>query len=138
MVPAGQERRAELMVSLELDVSYNGYYISYQGSSVVFGGDTAHTDLFQKVPGGVDLAIMPIGAYGSCRDAHCTPEQALVMARMMDARMFMPIHHSTFNQVEEPITEPLQRLYAALKREGVHPDLAAHTAGHAVQVDRVT
>lgn len=115
--------------------SYNGYYMSYEGSGVVFGGDTAHTDHFRNVPGTVDLAIMPIGAYGSCKDVHCTPEQALDMARMMDARLFMPIHHSTFNQVEEPITEPLQRLCAALKKEGSHPNLAAHTAGHAIQVD---
>ena len=90
--------------------SYNGYYINYDGRGLVFAGDTAYTTLFRDVKKPVHLAMMPIGAYGTCRDVHCTPEEALAMAEMMKAESVMPIHHSTFNQLEEPLTEPLERL----------------------------
>lgn len=90
--------------------SYNGYYLNFDGRGLVFAGDTAYTTNFRDVVGPVHLAMMPIGAYGSCRDVHCTPEEAMAMAEMMGAESVMPIHHSTFNQLEEPLTEPLERL----------------------------
>ena len=42
---------------------YNGYVMESGRHRIVFGGDTAYTDLFRKVrsPRGFDLAIMPIG-----------------------------------------------------------------------------
>ena len=111
--------------------SYNGYYLSHQGTGIVFGGDTAFTQTFGTVPGPVDLAIMPIGAYGSCPDVHCNPEEALEMTRLMGASMMMPIHHSTFNQVEEPLHEPLQRLHAAIDRTP-SPSLALERTGGSI------
>ena len=62
--------------------SFNGYVIEVGRYRVVFGGDTAYTDLFKKVrtSKAVDLAIMPIGAYNPWIRAHCTPEQAARMA----------------------------------------------------------
>ena len=91
--------------------SYNGYVLDCNGARVVFGGDTAYTKTFGQVTGGVDLAIMPIGSYEGFENYHCTPEQALEMAAMMGARSLMPIHHLTFRQSSEPISEPLKRLY---------------------------
>jgi len=113
--------------------SFNGYYLSHNGTGIVFGGDTAYTDLASRIPGPVDLAIMPIGAYGGCADVHCTPEEALEMTRQMGAKLMMPIHHSTFNQVEEPIHEPLQRLHAAIDH-APSPGLALERTGGTVRV----
>ncbi|MCU0331644.1 MAG: MBL fold metallo-hydrolase [Candidatus Kapabacteria bacterium] len=94
--------------------SYNGYCIEQNGIRIVFGGDTAYTRDFADV-GPVDVAIMPIGAYDPYPETHCTPEEALAMATMMKARAFVPIHHSTFKQSEEPLSEPLRRLRKAMQ-----------------------
>ena len=36
---------------------------------------------------------VPIGAYNPWIASHCTPEQAVEMADMADAKYIMPIHH---------------------------------------------
>jgi len=98
--------------------SYNGYVIEAGRYRVVFGGDTAFTDLFKKVRTSrpVDLAIMPIGAYNPWIHAHCTPEQALTMANHAGAEFVLPVHHRTFALSNEPLGEPLERLLAAAGR----------------------
>ena len=97
---------------------YNGYVIETPRYRVLFGGDTALTDSFRTVRTSrpFDLAIMPIGAYNPWIRAHCTPEQALRMADDAGADFFLPVHHQTFNLSNEPYTEPLERLQAALAR----------------------
>lgn len=114
--------------------SYNGYYIERNGVGIVFGGDTAYTTSFKDVPGNVDVAIMPIGAYDPYPETHCTPEESLAMAEMMKARFFVPIHHSTFKQSEEPMTEPVSRLLSAM-RKGTSSQLALHTVGETIGFD---
>ena len=60
---------------------------------------------------------MPIGAYRPWIRYHCTPEQALEMANAARARYLVPVHHQTFRLSEEPMTEPIERLTAALQAE---------------------
>lgn len=85
--------------------------------TLLFAGDTAHTDAFDalaSVRGGIDTAIMGIGnSYEPWSTVHATPEQAAAMARRMGARRLMPIHHSTFHDPQEPVGQPLERLKAA-------------------------
>jgi len=86
------------------------------GREVVFGGDTAYTDLFARLrdrTNPVDLMLMPIGAYDPWIRAHCSPEEATEMVRQAGARTFVPIHHETFKLSSEPIDEPARRLRAA-------------------------
>lgn len=92
--------------------SYNAYYLESNGTSLVFGGDTAYTSKFlEQDIKNVDIAIMPIGAYYPWRRNHCTPDEALMMAnKHLKARIFIPIHCGTFKQGMEPIDEPLQWL----------------------------
>src|SRR5215831_345972 len=94
---------------------YNGYLIETRGRRVVFGGDTAFTDLFRKIRSSrqVDLAIMPIGAYDPWIRAHCNPEQALAMANHVGAEFVIPVHHRTFKLSNEPLGEPIERLLVA-------------------------
>lgn len=97
--------------------SYNGYLLAGGGKTVVFGGDTAYTPHFSSLRNeGVDVAIMPIGAYHGYESLHCTPEQALQMASEMRAEYFIPMHCSTFDQSDEEPHEPLQRLFGAAHR----------------------
>jgi L-ascorbate metabolism protein UlaG (beta-lactamase superfamily) len=94
---------------------YNGYVIEAGRYRIVFGGDTAYTDLFRKVRSSkpVDLAIMPLGAYDPWIQAHCNPEQALEMAHHAGAEFVLPVHHRTFKLSNEPYDEPIERLLLA-------------------------
>jgi L-ascorbate metabolism protein UlaG (beta-lactamase superfamily) len=94
---------------------YNGYLIEAGRYRIIFGGDTAYTELFRKVRSSkpVDLAIMPIGAYDPWIYAHCNPEQALVMANHAGAEFVLPVHHRTFKLSNEPYGEPIERLLLA-------------------------
>ena len=101
--------------------SYNGYVIEAGRYRVVFGGDTAYTDLFKKVrtSQAVDLAIMPIGAYNPWIRMHCTPEQAVQMADDVGADLILPVHHRTFALSSEPVGEPMERLLVAAGEDRV-------------------
>jgi len=98
---------------------YNGYVLRREGKAILFGGDTAHTPLFSDLRGRgpFEAAIMPIGAYRPWIRSHCTPEQALAMANQAGARYIVPVHHQTFRLSDEPLTEPIERLAAALHSE---------------------
>jgi len=98
---------------------YNGYVIRREGRTLLFGGDTAYTSQFasHRRHGPFDAAIMPIGAYDPFIGNHCTPEQAVAMADAAGARLFVPVHHRTFQLSHEPIDEPLARVDAALAAE---------------------
>jgi len=91
--------------------SYNAYVISKNGKKVLFGGDTAYTEKLDILKDEqIDAAIMPIGAYRPWRKVHCNPEEALIMADRINAKYFIPIHCSTFQQGREPREEPLNWL----------------------------
>lgn len=108
--------------------SYNSYLISFNGKSILFGGDTAMTDNFKNVNEKVDIAIMPVGAYRPWRKNHCNPEEALIMANEhLRAKYFIPIHTKTFKQGTEPINEPLNWLIESSKIYSI--DLAINDIG---------
>ncbi|MBY0506640.1 MAG: MBL fold metallo-hydrolase [Bryobacteraceae bacterium] len=97
---------------------YNGYVLDSGARRVLFAGDTAETDAFRalKTSRGIDLAIVPIGAYNPWIHAHCTPEQALRMGLDAGAARFLPVHHQTFRLSREAHTEPIERFQAAAAR----------------------
>jgi L-ascorbate metabolism protein UlaG (beta-lactamase superfamily) len=94
---------------------YNGYTIEAGRYRILFGGDTAATDLFRAVRTSrpYDLAIMPVGAYNPWIHYHCTPEQAWKMAGDAGAEFFLPVHHQTFQLSREPYLEPIERVFGA-------------------------
>lgn len=102
--------------------SYNAYLVTKNGRSFVFGGDTAMQDYFSTVGARnltIDLAMMPIGAYDPWISNHCTPEQAVEMAKMLGAKTVLPMHWGTFIQSDEPAQEPIERFVAAASRGGI-------------------
>lgn len=98
---------------------FNGYLIETPKHRVLFGGDTALTDTFRplRTSRGIDLAIMPVGAYNPWIQAHCTPEQALRMTNDAGADFLLPVHHRTFQLGSEPYDEPLERINAVLSND---------------------
>ncbi len=94
---------------------------SADGNRILFGGDTAYQEAWKPIgdSGGVDLAIVGIGAYNPWIEGHADPEQAWQMAMHAGARRVVPMHHGTFKLSREPMQEPLARfLLAAGKRVG--------------------
>ena len=91
---------------------WGGFLLTARRRRILFAGDTALTDAMRPLVAGgpLDLAIMPIGAYDPWITNHCSPEEAWQMAHELDARAFLPIHHSTFRLSREQWTEPMERL----------------------------
>jgi L-ascorbate metabolism protein UlaG (beta-lactamase superfamily) len=98
---------------------YNGYILRREGRTLLFAGDTALTPALGQIrsKGPFDLAVMPIGAYRPWIWNHCTPEQAVEMANKAGAQYILPVHHQTFQLSDEPMSEPMERLEAALHHE---------------------
>ncbi len=90
---------------------YNSYVLKWEKQKVLFAGDTAMTDAFDRLSG-IDLAIFGIGSYEPWEQAHATPEQVWVMFNGCKGKRLLPVHHSTFELGDEPIGEPLERLEA--------------------------
>ncbi len=97
---------------------FNAYLIESPNRRVLYGGDSAYHDMYRDI-GGVDLAILGIGAYDPFIRAHATPEQALAMADHAGAKHIFPMHHSTFKLSREPLHEPIQRLLKAAGEERI-------------------
>jgi L-ascorbate metabolism protein UlaG (beta-lactamase superfamily) len=94
---------------------YNAYLLEYRGDRVLFGGDTAYTDAFDRI-GAVDLSVLGIGAYEGWDGSHATPEQAWAMFVRHAAgerSRLLPMHHSTFDMGEKRVEEPIERLLEA-------------------------
>ena len=97
---------------------FGGFLLEKSGKRILYAGDTAYTDLYGAYEGrGIDLAILPIGAYDPWIANHATPEEAWRMGREMGAESIMPIHHSTFRLSREPMDEPLRRLLTVAGQE---------------------
>jgi L-ascorbate metabolism protein UlaG (beta-lactamase superfamily) len=98
---------------------WGGYLLRKAGRTVLFGGDTAYTDVLSRhrQRGPIDLAILPIGAYDPWVTSHASPEEAWRMFQALGADYLLPIHHSTFRLSREPMDEPIRRLLAAAGRE---------------------
>jgi N-acyl-phosphatidylethanolamine-hydrolysing phospholipase D len=103
-----------------------GFMASAGGRTVYFAADTAYGPVFAKdfaeLPA-PDMALLPIGAYEPrrlMRGVHCTPEEAVQIARDIGARRICGMHWGTIRLTDEPPFEPPARFRAA-----------AHAAGYA-------
>ncbi|MER5443979.1 MBL fold metallo-hydrolase [Streptomyces sp. NPDC002790] len=95
------------------------------GQRIYFAGDTGYGRWFSQIGRrypGIDLALLPIGAYDPrwwLKDVHCDPEDAVRAAQDVGARRMAPMHWATFLLSAEPVLEPLHRLRAAWEKTGL-------------------
>ncbi|MEU9720484.1 MBL fold metallo-hydrolase [Streptomyces sp. NPDC047976] len=96
-----------------------------RGRKVYFAGDTGYGHWFGEIGRrhpGIDLALLPIGAYAPrwwLRDVHADPEEAVRACLDLGARRMAPMHWATFVLSAEPVMEPLHRTRAAWARAGL-------------------
>jgi L-ascorbate metabolism protein UlaG (beta-lactamase superfamily) len=95
------------------------------GHRVYFAGDTGYGDCFADIGRahpGIDLALLPIGAYAPrrmLRSVHTDPEEAVQAFRDLGAAAMAPMHWATFLLSGEPPLEPITRLHAAWAAAGL-------------------
>ena len=114
-----------------------GFVVQAGGRSVYFSGDTGYRSTSREGARGppcpafkqigahfksIDLALLPIGAYSPesfMSSFHANPEDAVDMFFDVRARAALGMHWGTFLLTDEPITEPRERLQAAVRARGL-------------------
>lgn len=113
-----RDRNATLWCSLLLEAG---------GQKIYFAGDTGYSKDFAEIGAahpGIDLALLPIGAYDPrwfMRSVHVDPEEAVQMFQDLGARHAAAMHWGTFRLTTEALDEPPRRLTKALEAAGIAP-----------------
>jgi N-acyl-phosphatidylethanolamine-hydrolysing phospholipase D len=90
-----------------------------------FAGDTGYSKDFADIGeafGGVDLALIPIGAYAPrwfMKNHHANPADSVKIHQDVKAKLSLAIHWGTFELTDEPLDEPPQQLAHALQHAHV-------------------
>lgn len=98
---------------------WGGFVIEASGKSILFGGDSgydSHYTQLSTVFGHINYAILGIGAYEPAwfmRANHQSPGDALKAFKELNADHFIPMHYSTFDLSDEPLSQPLKDLRTA-------------------------
>lgn len=95
---------------------WGAYLIRANGKSVYFGADSGHGphyEYFRRYFGGVDVALMGVGAYKPewfMAASHQSPADAVKAAHTMGAQKLIPMHYGTFDLSDEPLGDPYRSL----------------------------
>jgi L-ascorbate metabolism protein UlaG (beta-lactamase superfamily) len=101
---------------------WGAYLIRANGKSLYFGSDSGygpHYADFKKYFGGVDVALIGVGAYKPewfMAASHQSPADAVKAAQTMGAKKFIPMHYGTFDLSDEPLGDPYRSLQTLQKR----------------------
>ena len=101
------------------------FHLNIRGFRVWFAGDTGYNGIqFREIGerfGGMDLALVPIGAYAPrwfMRPQHVDPEEAVKIHMDIGARLSIGMHWATFQLSAEAVDDPRRELAHALKQRG--------------------
>jgi L-ascorbate metabolism protein UlaG (beta-lactamase superfamily) len=104
---------------------WGGWLLSSGRHRIYFAGDTGYGHWFgeigQRYPG-IDLALMPVGAYEPrwfMRPMHLNPEEAVRACRDLAAPRMATMHWGAFILSAEPVTEPPERAAKAWVETGL-------------------
>ena len=104
-----------------------------------FGGDTGYFDRLKDIGkryGPFDLTLIPIGAYDDAwPDVHLRPEEAVIVQKVLNAKLLCPIHWGTFDLAAHRWREPIERLVEAASLEKI--DLVTPQLGEVVDPDNL-
>ena len=106
-----------------------GFVVRVDGVTIYFAGDSGYSAQFLEIGRrfpGIDVALIPIGAYEPrwfMTPAHMNPEEAVRVHQDVGARASVGMHFGTFQLTDEAIDEPLRALERARATAGVSPDV---------------
>jgi L-ascorbate metabolism protein UlaG (beta-lactamase superfamily) len=95
-----------------------------EGTRVYFAGDTGYGHWFSEIAArypGIDLALMPVGAYEPSwfmRPVHLDPDEAVRACVEVGATRMATMHWGTFVLSGEPLLEPVERAAKAWAATG--------------------
>ena len=95
---------------------WGSWFIKTEEKNIFHAGDTGYSEDFIEIRnrlGAVDFAMIPIGAYDPqwfMSYSHVNPEEALNIAKDLDAKKSIGMHWGTFILTDEPVLEPRERL----------------------------
>jgi len=102
-----------------------GWMLKSATKSIYFAGDTGYSTTFCEIGekfGGVDLAMIPIGAYRPrwlMQSMHLSPEEAVQAHVDLGSRLSIACHWGTFQMADEPLDEPPVLLRHELSRRHI-------------------
>jgi L-ascorbate metabolism protein UlaG (beta-lactamase superfamily) len=104
---------------------WGGWVLSTAGGArVYFAGDTGYGHFFGEIAGrypGIDLALMPVGAYEPnwfMKPVHLNPAEAVRACEDLGARRMATMHWGTFILSSEPLLAPVQEAEKAWAEAG--------------------
>lgn len=103
---------------------WGGWLLTCGAQRVYFAGDTGYGHWFGQIGGrfpGIDLALMPVGAYEPrwfMRPMHLNPEEAVRACQDLAATRMATMHWGTFILSGEPVAEPPERAAKAWVETG--------------------
>jgi L-ascorbate metabolism protein UlaG (beta-lactamase superfamily) len=107
---------------------WSGYAIQSSGRRLHFAGDTGYGPIFPELGRNgrpFDVSVLPIGAYEPrllMQAVHVNPEEAVRIARDLDARRIVAMHWGTIQLTDEPAFEPPIRFRTAARAAGYRDD----------------
>ena len=115
---------------------WGSFLIIADGVKIFFAGDTGYDGrMFREVRGlfgDIDICLLPIGAYSPqfmMKRSHMNPEEAVQALLDMGGGVLVPMHYGTYDLSDEPLGEPLQRLWQRAAELGVEDHVKALAVG---------
>lgn len=94
---------------------WGGWVLTHGDTRIYFAGDTGYGHFFGEIGArypGIDLALMPVGAYEPSwfmRPAHCDPDEAVRACDDLGATRMATMHWGTFILSAERLLDPVER-----------------------------
>ena len=117
---------------------WGSWFINNEDKNIFHAGDTGYSEDFIEIRnrlGAVDFAMIPIGAYDPqwfMSYSHVNPEEALNIAKDLDAKKSIGMHWGTFILTDEPVLEPRERLNKITNQTNV--DFYTVTPGNIIEM----
>lgn len=117
----------------------SSYIIQIGDKTVFFAGDTAYNTHFRDIGNmySIDAALLPIGCYRPApllKRYHMDPTEAVQAFLDLKAKVMIPIHWGTFRLTLEKLSEPIERLRAAIAERGIEDRVKVLTSGQSFEI----
>lgn len=102
---------------------WGAFVLKSKDKTIYFGGDSGYGSHFKEVATlfpNIDVAMIGAGAYSPrwfMSPNHQDPEHAVQAFNETNAKVMVPFHYGTFDQADEPLSEP-EQILKQLEKEG--------------------
>ncbi|MCB0661283.1 MAG: MBL fold metallo-hydrolase [Saprospiraceae bacterium] len=114
---------------------WGAFVIEAGGKRIYFGGDSGYDQHFSEARelfGGFDICILGVGAFRPewfMYTSHMSPTDGIQAFHDLNGKVFVPMHHGTFDLSDEPAGEPYRTLVEAEKTGKINGALFAPGVG---------